>query len=109
MHTQPYSAKIVFICSNEEPQQHCSGKPPWPTLPANETGFPCYINKFKRWAGATKSAAQVRIVTAQVFLAHSNLMFTDNLEGNEEADVMHFDVVRRRLWAYGHSQLVLRS
>jgi len=55
---QPYSKEIVFICSNEEPQQHCSGKPPWPVLPANESGFPCYIKAFTQWAAVTKSAAQ---------------------------------------------------
>ena len=42
---KPYSTQIVFICSNEEPQQACDGK------------FPCYIKAFSAWANATKSAA----------------------------------------------------
>lgn len=44
-HPQTYSKQIVFICSNEEPQQACNGK------------FPCYIQAFTAWANATKNAA----------------------------------------------------
>ena len=56
-HAAPYSTKIVFICSNEEPQQHCSGKPPWPPLAPGEKDFQCYISAFTKWAAATKGAA----------------------------------------------------
>ena len=57
-HPAPYSTEIVFVCSNEEPQQHCSGKPPWPVLPPSEAGFPCYIKAFKAWAASIKSAGK---------------------------------------------------
>jgi|EP01047_Picozoa_sp_COSAG01_P060204 hypothetical protein len=56
-HAEPYSTKIVFICSNEEPQQHCSGKAPWPPLAPGEKDFQCYIQAFTKWAAATKDTA----------------------------------------------------
>ena len=57
-HPAAYSTKIVFVCSNEEPQQHCSGKPPYPPHPAGGVGFNCYIAAFTKWAAATKNSAQ---------------------------------------------------
>ena len=57
-HPAPYSPEIVFVCSNEEPQQQCSGKPPGPVLPPAEQGYPCYVKAFKSWAASTKAAGQ---------------------------------------------------
>lgn len=49
-HAKPYSTEIVFVCSNEEPQQR--------TCSNGKDEYECYVAGFKLWAAATKAAAK---------------------------------------------------